>query len=221
MSTSHYMERKKKSTRASASKTKRNVAVDNIEPKIAESEVINSNIKNKNKCENAKIEKPDLRVITNPDVKAAKSNDTKNKCKHEEEKEIMRKAKENINRKTRPLIKYSDDSDDLLKIDKQDHVNSWEDLFDENGQLQEELLTEIKVDKVGEDTTIVKATEDCTPYMQKQSEDLEHVVEIYNFSPSLGTGDIIHAFNIFDSTSMYIVWVDDTHALLVLGSSSQ
>ncbi|KAK9889215.1 hypothetical protein WA026_004493 [Henosepilachna vigintioctopunctata] len=215
-----YMESKEKTTDASASKTKRNVAVDKIEPKIAESEVINSNIKNKNKCENAKIEKPDLRVITNPDVKAAKSNDTKNKCKHEEEKEIMRKAKENINRKTRPLMKYSDDSDDLLKIDKQDNVNSWEDLFDENGQLQEELLTEI-VHKVGKDMTIVKATEDYTPYMQKQSEDLEHVVEIYNFSPSLSTGDIIHAFNIFDSNSMYIVWVDDTHALLVLGSSSQ
>ncbi|KAK9871752.1 hypothetical protein WA026_014206 [Henosepilachna vigintioctopunctata] len=193
MSTSQYMERKKKSTRASASKTRRNVVVDKIEPKIAESEV----------------------------MKAAKSNDTKNKYKHEEEKEIMKKAKENINRKTRPLMKYSDDSDDLLKIDKQDHVNSWEDLFDENGELQEELLTEIKVDKVGKDTTIVKATEDYTPYMQKQSEDWEHIVEIYNFSPSLNTGDIIHAFNIFDSNSMYIVWVDDTHALLVLGSSSQ
>lgn len=65
------------------------------------------------------------------------------KCSHDEEIEIMRKTKENINRKTRPLMKYSDDSDDLLKIGKQDNVNNWEDLFDDDGQLQEDLLTEV------------------------------------------------------------------------------
>lgn len=69
--------------------------------------------------------------------------------------------------------------------------------------------------------TIVKASEDYTPYSPKSTEELDHVVEIYNFPSSLTTGDIIHAFSMFDSDSMYVVWVDETHALLVLGSSSQ
>ncbi|KAL3290205.1 hypothetical protein HHI36_023564 [Cryptolaemus montrouzieri] len=162
-----------------------------------------------------------LKIITKPEGKTSTEMDSKKKCEHEQEKEIMRKAKENINRKTRPLMKYSDDSDDLLRIDKHDNVNNWEDLFDDNGQIQDELLTEI-VHKVGNDMTIVKASEDYTPYMRKHTEeDMEHVVEIYDFPPSLNTGDIILAFSMFDSDSMYVIWIDHTHALLVLGSSSQ
>ncbi|XP_044766348.1 uncharacterized protein LOC123322442 isoform X2 [Coccinella septempunctata] len=153
-------------------------------------------------------------------IKEKKNMESKTKCQHDEEIEIMRKTKENINRKTRPLMKYSDDNDDLLRIDKQDNVNNWEDLFDDEGHIQDELLNEI-VHKVGKDMTIVKASEDYRPYLPKSTDDLDHVVEIYNFPPSLTTGDIIHAFNMFDSDTMYVVWVDETHALLVLGSSSQ
>ncbi|XP_045481494.1 uncharacterized protein LOC123685716 [Harmonia axyridis] len=153
-------------------------------------------------------------------IETKKIRDSKKKCQHDEEIEIMRKTKENINRKTRPLMKYSDESDDLLKIGKQDNVNNWEDLFDEEGQIQEELLTRI-VHKVGKDMTIVKASEDYTPYMPKPTQDLDHVLEIYNFTPSLTTGDIIHAFGMFDPDSMYVVWLNDTHALLVLGSAIQ
>lgn len=69
--------------------------------------------------------------------------------------------------------------------------------------------------------TIVKASEDYTPYMPKPTQDLDHVLEIYNFTPSLTTGDIIHAFGMFDPDSMYVVWLNDTHALLVLGSAIQ
>lgn len=76
-------------------------------------------------------------------IETKKIRDSKKKCQHDEEIEIMRKTKENINRKTRPLMKYSDESDDLLKIGKQDNVNNWEDLFDEEGQIQEELLTRV------------------------------------------------------------------------------
>ncbi|EFA11165.2 hypothetical protein TcasGA2_TC004772 [Tribolium castaneum] len=139
---------------------------------------------------------------------------------HEQEKEIMRMTKEYINRKTRPIMKYVDDSNDTLRIDKSDSVNNWEDLFDDNGQIQEELLTEI-VDKVGDDITIVKASEDYTAYTNKPPEELEHVVELYNFPPTLETHDLVQAFSEINSDAMYIKWVDDTHALLVLGSLSQ
>ncbi|XP_050497287.1 uncharacterized protein LOC126878551 isoform X2 [Diabrotica virgifera virgifera] len=139
----------------------------------------------------------------------------------EEEKEIMRKAKENINRKTRPIIKYVDEANDTLKIEKND-VNNWEDLFDEEGQIQEDLLKEI-VHKVGKNVTIVKAKEDYSDYFSKhvKIEELEHMVELYDFPASLETHDLIHAFNEIKSDAMYIKWVDDTHAILVLGSSTQ
>ncbi|RZC34009.1 uncharacterized protein BDFB_000851, partial [Asbolus verrucosus] len=140
--------------------------------------------------------------------------------KHEQEKEIMRMTKEYINRKTRPIMKYVDDTNDTLKLSKNDSVNNWEDLFDDNGQIQENLLTEI-VDKVGDDITIVKASEDYTAYTNKPPEDLEHVVELYNFPASLETHDLVQAFSDINSDAMYIKWVDDTHALLVLGSLSQ
>ncbi|XP_072401962.1 uncharacterized protein [Diabrotica undecimpunctata] len=139
----------------------------------------------------------------------------------EEEKEIMRKAKENINRKTRPIIKYVDEANDTLKIEKND-VNNWEDLFDDEGQIQEDLLKEI-VHKVGKNVTIVKAKEDYSDYFTKhvKIEELEHMVELYDFPASLETHDLIHAFNEIKSDAMYIKWVDDTHAILVLGSSTQ
>ncbi|KAG5880712.1 hypothetical protein JTB14_025555 [Gonioctena quinquepunctata] len=142
------------------------------------------------------------------------------KSNHEEEKEIMRKAKENINRKSRPIIKYIDDTNNTLKIDRNDNVNNWEDLFDEDGQLEEDLLKEI-VHKVGNEVTIVKAKEDYTEYVCKQIEELEHMVELYDFPSNLETHDIIQAFNDINSDAMYVKWVDDTHAILVLGSLSQ
>lgn len=63
---------------------------------------------------------------------------------HEQEKEIMRKAKQNINRKTRPIIKYVDDDNDTLKIDRGDNLNNWEDLFNDEGELQEDIFSEVK-----------------------------------------------------------------------------
>lgn len=63
---------------------------------------------------------------------------------HEQEKEIMRNAKRNINRKTRPIIKYVDDDNDTLKIDRGDNLNNWEDLFNDEGELQDDVFSEVK-----------------------------------------------------------------------------
>ncbi|XP_019866359.2 uncharacterized protein LOC109595451 isoform X2 [Aethina tumida] len=142
------------------------------------------------------------------------------KQEHDQEKEIMRKTKENINRKSKPIMKYVDDNNDTLKIGKTDNVNNWEDLFDDEGQLQDELFTEIS-QKVGNNVTILKATEDYTAYTTKPIEEFEHVVELYDFPSTIETHDIIQMFSVINSDAMYIKWVDDTHALLVLGSLSQ
>lgn len=69
--------------------------------------------------------------------------------------------------------------------------------------------------------TIVKAVEDYSAYATKQLEELEHMVELYDFPSTLETHDIISAFKEIDSDAMYVKWVDDTHALLVLGSLAQ
>jgi hypothetical protein len=65
------------------------------------------------------------------------------------------------------------------------------------------------------------ANEDYTPYSNKPPENLEHIVELYNFPATLETHDLVQAFSDINSDAMYIKWVDDTHALLVLGSLSQ
>ncbi|XP_066258850.1 uncharacterized protein [Euwallacea similis] len=139
---------------------------------------------------------------------------------HEQEKEIMRRTKQNINRKTRPIMKYVDDDNDTLKIGKNDNVNNWEELLNDEGELHEDIFREI-VQKVGSEVTIVKAVEDYSAYASKQLEELEHMVELYDFPPTIETKDVMSAFSEIRSDAMYVKWVDDTHAILVLGSSSQ
>ncbi|XP_066158865.1 uncharacterized protein [Euwallacea fornicatus] len=139
---------------------------------------------------------------------------------HEQEKEIMRRTKQNINRKTRPIMKYVDDDNDTLNIGKSDNVNNWEELLNDEGELHEDIFREI-VQKVGSDVTIVKAVEDYSAYASKQLEELEHMVELYDFPPTIETKDVMSAFSEIRSDAMYVKWVDDTHAILVLGSSSQ
>lgn len=67
---------------------------------------------------------------------------TESDIKHEQEKEIMRLTKEYINRKSKPIMKYVDDRIDTLKLDNES-VNNWEDLFDAEGEIQENLFTEV------------------------------------------------------------------------------
>lgn len=72
----------------------------------------------------------------------------------DKEKEEMRRATEKINRKSRSIIKYIDSSDTLkIEIDaKADgkpatpNLTNWEDLFDENGELQEPYFGEVSVE---------------------------------------------------------------------------
>ncbi|KAJ8950337.1 hypothetical protein NQ318_021197 [Aromia moschata] len=190
-----------------------------LEPELKIEAVEKNNVKNSN----SNLSVPANNVIQNSNGGNKIIQSPKKSNEHEQEKEIMRKTKEHINRKTRPIIKYVDDINNTLKIDKCDDVNNWEDLFDDNGQLQEELFKEI-THKVGTDVTILKAKEDYSDYSEyvtKQSEELEHMVELYDFPSTLETHDIIQAFSDINSDAMYVKWVDDTHAILVLGSLKQ
>lgn len=48
-----------------------------------------------------------------------------------------------MNRKTRSIIKYVEERHETLNIGTGDNVNNWEDLFNDDGELQEDFFTEV------------------------------------------------------------------------------
>lgn len=145
---------------------------------------------------------------------------TQKKTDHEEEVEIMRKTKEHINRKTRPIMKYVGESNDTLNIGD-DSIKSWEDLFDEEGEIKEELLAVEKLHKATANNKQIKDNNELASEDIKHVEELEHMVELYDFPSTFRTQDLIQAFSNINCEAMYIKWVDDTHAILVLGTLTQ
>jgi hypothetical protein len=47
-----------------------------------------------------------------------------------------------------------------------------------------------------------------------------HIIEVYGFNPEMKTEDILYAFREFKSSGVDIKWIDDTHCLIILSSSS-
>ncbi|NXN30983.1 R3HC1 protein, partial [Nycticryphes semicollaris] len=85
-----------------------------------------------------------------------------------------------------------------------------------------ELLAEIVGYLTVKDISIEKISVDYSSYGEAQlSEgDFGHVTEIYDFSPSLKTENLLEAFADFHESGFKIQWVDDTHALGIFSSSS-
>lgn len=70
--------------------------------------------------------------------------------------------------------------------------------------------------------TILKTNEDYSSYQNKKAiNDLDHVIELYDFPSSFKTCDIVQLYSELQCDNMYIKWVDDTHALLVLSTPVQ
>lgn len=72
----------------------------------------------------------------------------------EKEREEMRRACERMNRKSKSIIKYIDNSDTLkIEVDPKtnktlkpsENLTNWEDMFDESGELKEVYLEEVCV----------------------------------------------------------------------------
>ncbi|KAK5639231.1 hypothetical protein RI129_011723 [Pyrocoelia pectoralis] len=68
---------------------------------------------------------------------------------------------------------------------------------------------------------VIKATNDYSAYENTKYEDLEHVIELYDFPPTLKTQDIMQLYRDASEDSMYVKWCDDTHCLLVLSTPAQ
>ncbi|XP_057276812.1 R3H and coiled-coil domain-containing protein 1 [Pezoporus wallicus] len=92
--------------------------------------------------------------------------------------------------------------------------------------LEDDCTTELLAEIVGyltvKSVSIEKISLDCSSYRDAQvSEgDFGHVTEIYDFSPSLKTEDLVEMFSDFHESGFKIQWVDDTHALGIFSSLS-
>ncbi|XP_063167659.1 R3H and coiled-coil domain-containing protein 1 [Candoia aspera] len=83
-----------------------------------------------------------------------------------------------------------------------------------------ELLQEITNYLTIKDISIEKIQFDYSGYGEAQINegDFGHVLEIYDFSPSLKTEHLLEAFADFQESGFKLQWVDDTHALGVFSS---
>lgn len=92
--------------------------------------------------------------------------------------------------------------------------------------LEDDCTTELLAEIVGyltvKSISIEKISLDYSSYRDAQlSEgDFGHVTEIYDFSPSLKTEDLMEMFSDFHESGFKIQWVDDTHALGIFSSLS-
>ncbi|XP_014818260.1 PREDICTED: R3H and coiled-coil domain-containing protein 1 isoform X1 [Calidris pugnax] len=96
----------------------------------------------------------------------------------------------------------------------------------EQSSLEEDCTAELLAEIVGhltvKDISIEKISVDYSSYGEAplSEGDFGHVTEIYDFSPSLKTENLMEAFVDFHESGFEIQWVDDTHALGIFSSPS-
>ncbi|XP_065166494.1 coiled-coil domain-containing protein R3HCC1L isoform X2 [Atheta coriaria] len=99
----------------------------------------------------------------------------------------------------------------LVQVDQwEDLVNSDEEPSSPDGTVQKNKAVITKYDD-----------DDHEEYENLNNDQLEHIVEIYDFPSTFKTPDIMQIYNEMDQESMYIKWLTETRALLVLGSAMQ
>ncbi|KAH9524525.1 hypothetical protein Btru_027090 [Bulinus truncatus] len=101
--------------------------------------------------------------------------------------------------------------------------DSWDTLFDENGDCLDDSMMKELTEYVGQ-VEIDKPKINYLKYEPKEipldTEAFSHIIEIYDFSPELATCDLVSAFRDFSSRGFDVKWVDDTHALGVFSSAT-
>ncbi|KRT79817.1 hypothetical protein AMK59_7145 [Oryctes borbonicus] len=157
------------------------------------------------------------------------------------DKEEMDRAIVNINRKTRPLIKHVNvGNKDVLHIaiDDKDvkenkpksnvkgailhkQVSNWEDLFNEDDDVNGGNTEQIKINKISENNKDDTSDEEEYPKKNTGPNDLDHVIELYDFPSSFKTQDLVQLYSDVNNELMYVKWCDETHALLVLSTPNQ
>ncbi|XP_046327451.2 coiled-coil domain-containing protein R3HCC1L-like [Haliotis rufescens] len=110
---------------------------------------------------------------------------------------------------------------DPASPDQDEEEDSWDKMFDDNGDCLDPSVMEELTAHVGN----VKIDKPKINYLDFQPKEPDvdmnmygHVIEIYDFPGEFLTRDLIAAFKDFMSRGFDIKWVDDTHALGVFAS---
>lgn len=97
--------------------------------------------------------------------------------------------------------------------------DDWDKMFDDDGECLDPSAMDELTKTVGK-VKIEKATIDYLDFKPKEPDydDMNHVIEIYDFPTEFKTEDLLSIFSQFKSKGFDIKWVDDTHALGVFSS---
>lgn len=113
------------------------------------------------------------------------------------------------------------EKDDVKKEDDEgeEEEDSWDTMFDEEGNsLQEDEVKEITDAVGGISVSVKKPAHDYHNFSPKDTTDyskLEHVIEAYDFPADFKMEDLVMTFSAFNNKGFDVKWVDDTHALIV------
>ncbi|XP_065828375.1 coiled-coil domain-containing protein R3HCC1L-like [Oscarella lobularis] len=97
-------------------------------------------------------------------------------------------------------------------------VDEWDSLWDDNGEcLDESLLSELDEKLKISESVIKVPRQDFANVVGPEADDDEHghLLEVFDFAPSLKSEDILLTFSEYRSQGLDITWVDDTHCLLI------
>ncbi|CAG2102641.1 unnamed protein product [Medioppia subpectinata] len=119
-------------------------------------------------------------------------------------------------------------SEDLTPLKATNDVSveeSWDSLFDDNGEcVQQEFADNVNGLIGSEKLKLEKCRIDYMNFQYNEPEidgsEFAHVLEVYDFSTELKTQDIMTSISVFNSRDFDIKWVDDTHALVVFSNSN-
>lgn len=148
-----------------------------------------------------KVEGEEEEKVDEKDEKAGKR---KERADEEEEKTDVRAGKADA------------EEEEEVKMDEdEDQVDGAEENEDAADRDFSELLQEITANLTEKEIEIEKIHLDTSAFTEELpgERDLTHLVEIYDFKPTLKTEDLLATFSEFQEKGFKIQWVDDTHAI--------
>ncbi|CAO2591464.1 R3H and coiled-coil domain-containing protein 1, partial [Lemmus lemmus] len=140
-----------------------------------------------------------------------------------EEKEKVGQEEEDVGKQKGKVEEEEEKMDEQKgKVEEEEKVDEEEEKMDEEEEDDDthhddfsELLQEITANLTEKEIEVEKIHLDTSSFAEELpgERDLAHVVEIYDFKPTLKTEDLLAIFSEFQEKGFKIQWVDDTHAI--------
>lgn len=140
-----------------------------------------------------------------------------------EEKEKVGQEEEDVGKHKGKVEEEEEKTDEQKgKVEEEEKVDEEEEKMDEQEEDDDthhddfsELLQEITANLTEKEIEVETIHLDTSSFAEELpgERDLAHVVEIYDFKPTLKTEDLLALFSEFQEKGFKIQWVDDTHAI--------